>query len=81
MILCQTYSSQGQFAEAIAECEKARRLNDEIRPCVVSSSRAYAGSGKRNQAMKSVGEMHELAKETLTMCPRIRFGLPSRTRG
>src|SRR4030095_16311011 len=62
MILCQTYSSKGQFAEAVAECEKARGLNDD--PAVMSFlSRAYAGSGRRDEAMKTVGEMHQLAKQ------------------
>jgi predicted Zn-dependent protease len=41
MVLCQTYGFNGQFGEAIAECEKARGLNDD--PAVLSYlARAYA---------------------------------------
>lgn len=62
MILCQTYSFKGQFAEAIAECEKARGLNDD--PAVLSYlARAYGRSGKKDEAMKVVAQMHELARE------------------
>jgi len=62
MILCQTYNYKGQFAEAIAECEKARELNDD--PAVLANlAHAYARSGKREEAMKVVGQMHELAKQ------------------
>jgi len=62
MVLCQTYSFKGEFGEAIAECEKARGLNDD--PAVLSYlARAYALSGKRDEAMKVVAQMHELAKQ------------------
>jgi len=62
MILCQTYDYKGQFAEAIAECERARGLNDD--PAVLSLlAYAYARSGKREEAMKIVGQMHELARQ------------------
>jgi serine/threonine-protein kinase len=62
MILCQTYTFKGQFAEAIAEGEKARALDDD--PAVLSYlARAYALSGKRDEAVKVVAQMHELAKQ------------------
>ncbi|HET6670047.1 MAG TPA: protein kinase [Pyrinomonadaceae bacterium] len=71
MVLCQAYDSKGQFAEAIAECEKARGLNDD--PAVLSYlARAYAQSGKRENAMKVVTQMHELARQRYV--PAYGFG-------
>ena len=71
MVLCQTYSFKGQFAEAIAECEKARDLNDD--PAVLSYlARAYALSGKRDEAMKVVAQMYELARQRYV--PAYGFG-------
>ncbi|HEY9502502.1 MAG TPA: protein kinase [Pyrinomonadaceae bacterium] len=72
MVLCQSYSFKGQFAEAITECEKARGLDDD--PAVLSYlSRAYALAGKREEAMKVVGQMHELAKQRYV--PAYGFGI------
>jgi serine/threonine protein kinase/Tfp pilus assembly protein PilF len=71
MVLCQTYSFKGQFAEAIAECEKARGLDDD--PAVLSYlARAYVLSGKRDEALKVVAQMHELAKQRYV--PAYGFG-------
>ena len=62
MVLCQTFSYKGQFSEAIAEGERARQLNDD--PAVLAYlARAYALSGKRDEAMKLVAQMNELAKQ------------------
>ena len=62
MVLCQTYNYKGQFAEAIAECQTARGLNDD--PAVLSYlARSYVLSGKRDEAIKVVAEMHELARQ------------------
>jgi tetratricopeptide (TPR) repeat protein len=73
MVLCQTYSYKGQLPEAIAECEKARALNDD--PAVLSYlSRAYALSGKSEEAKKLVGQMHELAKQRYV--PAYGFAFP-----
>ena len=71
MVLCQTYSFKGQYAEAIAECEKARGLDDD--PAVLSYlARAYVLSGKRDEALKVVAQMHELAKQRYV--PAYGFG-------
>jgi serine/threonine protein kinase/Flp pilus assembly protein TadD len=71
MVLCQTYSFKEQFAEAIAECEKARGLDDD--PAVLSYlARAYVLSGKRDEALKVVVQMHELAKQRYV--PAYGFG-------
>jgi len=71
MVLCQTYSFKGQFAEAIAECEKARGLDDD--PAVLSYlARAYVLSGKRDEGMKVVAQMHELARQRYV--PAYGFG-------
>jgi tetratricopeptide (TPR) repeat protein len=72
MVLCQTYSYKGQFGEAIAECEKARGLNDD--PAVLSYlARAYTLSGKRDEALRRVAQMHELAKQRYV--PAYGFGV------
>ena len=73
MVLCQTYSYEGKFAEAIAEGEKARALDDD--PAVLSYlARAYALSGKRDEALKLVARMHELAKQRYV--PAYGFAFP-----
>jgi len=73
MVLCQTYSYEGRFAEAIAECEKARGLNDD--PAVLSYlSRAYALSGNREEAMKLMAQLHELARQRYV--PAYGFAFP-----
>ena len=72
MLLCQTYDLKGQFAEATAECEKARDLNDD--PAVLAYlANAYARSGKREEAMKVVAQMHELARQRYV--PAYGFGI------
>lgn len=71
MVLSQTYSYEGKFAEAIAEGEKARALDDD--PAVLSYlARAYALAGNRDEALKLVAEMHELAKQRYV--PAYGFG-------
>jgi serine/threonine protein kinase/Flp pilus assembly protein TadD len=72
MVLCQTYSYKGQHSQAIAECERARGLNDD--PAVLSYlSRAYSLSGKRDEAMKVLAQMHEVAKQRYV--PAYGFGV------
>ena len=62
MVLCQIHNYKGQYAEAIAECEKARALDDD--PAVLSYlAFGYAESGKRDEALKVVAKMHDLAKQ------------------
>ena len=70
--LCQAYDLKGQFAQAVPECQKARELNDD--PSVLSFlAHAYASSGKREEATKVVGQMHELAKQRYV--PAYGFGI------
>ena len=72
MVLCQTHNYKGQYAEAIAECERARGLDDD--PTVLGLlAHAYARSGKREEAMKLVGQMHELARQRYV--PMYSFGV------
>jgi serine/threonine-protein kinase len=72
MILCQSYTFKGQFAEAITEAERARALDDD--PAVLSYlARAYALSGKREEAVKVVAQMHELSKQRYV--PAYGFGM------
>jgi len=72
MYRCQTYEYKGEFAEAIAECEKAKALNSD--PAVLSYLVvAYARSGKREEAVKLVEQMHELAKQRYV--PAYSFGV------
>jgi tetratricopeptide (TPR) repeat protein len=62
MVLCQTFNYEGKYVEAISECEKARKLNDD--PAVLAYlARAYALSGRKDEAMKIVAQMHELSKQ------------------
>jgi len=62
MVLCQVYLSKGQHSEAAGECEKARALNDD--PLVLAFlARAYASSGKKDEAMKLLAQMNEIAKQ------------------
>jgi TolB-like protein/Tfp pilus assembly protein PilF len=72
MLLGQAYSYEGQFAAAIAECEKARGLNDD--PAVLGYlARSLALSGKREEALKTVAEMHEVSKQRYV--PAYCFGI------
>ncbi|HEX6729455.1 MAG TPA: hypothetical protein VF074_05565, partial [Pyrinomonadaceae bacterium] len=72
MVLCQTHNYKAQYAEAIAECEKATGLNDD--PAALSLlAYAYARSGKREEATKVVGQMHQLAKQRYV--PMYGFGV------
>jgi len=61
MSLCQASIGKGQLQEALAECQKARALNDD--PYVLAYlTYAYASSGKRDEAIKALAQMHESAK-------------------
>jgi len=61
LTLCQAYELKGLFSQAVAECQKGRDLNDD--PSMLSAlAHVYAASGKRDEAMKILAEMHELAK-------------------
>ena len=72
MVLCQTHNYKGQYAEAISECEKAKGLNDD--PTVLGLlAYAYARAGKRDEAIRMVGQMHELARQRYV--PRYGFGV------
>jgi TolB-like protein/Tfp pilus assembly protein PilF len=72
MLLCAVYSYKGQFAEAIAEGETARRLNDD--PAVLGYlAHSLALSGKRQEAMKIVAQMHEVSKQRYV--PAFSFGI------
>ena len=72
MVLCQTYALKGQFAEAIVEGEKGRGLSDD--PAVMSFlAYSYARSGKRDEAMKLVDKMHEVARQRYV--PSYGFGV------
>lgn len=62
MVLCQTYVAKGLLPQAVAECQRARELNDD--PYVLAFlSLAYAASGKRDEAVKALGQMNEFAKQ------------------
>ncbi|HJU91415.1 MAG TPA: protein kinase [Pyrinomonadaceae bacterium] len=72
MLLCVVYGYKGQFAEAIAEGEKARRLNDD--PAVLGYlAQSLALSGKREEAMKIVAQLHEVSKQRYV--PAFSFGI------
>ena len=54
------YELKGLHPEALAEFQKARELNDD--PYVLAYlGHAYAASGKRDEAMKILGQMNDVA--------------------
>lgn len=56
------YETKGLSREAIAEYQKARELNDD--PYVLGVlGHGYAASGRKDEAMKVVAEMHEVARQ------------------
>src|SRR5205085_10478662 len=59
--LAEAYELKGSYPEAIAEYQKARALNDD--PTVLALlAHAYAMSGRRDEALKIVDQMKEMAK-------------------
>jgi serine/threonine protein kinase/tetratricopeptide (TPR) repeat protein len=72
MVLCQAYDLKSQFAQAAAECQRARELNDD--PYVLAFlAHALVASGKRDEALKVLGQMNELAKQRYV--PAYGFGV------
>jgi serine/threonine-protein kinase len=72
MVLCQAYDMKSQLAQAVAECQRARELNDD--PYVLAFlAHALAASGKRDEAVKVLGQMNELAKQRYV--PAYGFGV------
>jgi len=61
-ILGWAYDLKGLPQEAVAECKKATELNDDPYP-LTCLGHAYAALGKRDEAMKVMGQMNELAKQ------------------
>ncbi len=55
------YELKGSFSEAIAEYQKARALDDDPRELAMLGH-AYATSGKRDEALKALDQLKELAK-------------------
>ena len=71
MVLCQAYDLKSQFAQAVAECQRARELNDD--PYVLAFlAHALVASSKRDEALKVLGQMNELAKQRYV--PAYGFG-------
>jgi serine/threonine-protein kinase len=60
--LCQAYTSKGLQQEAIAECQKALTLNSDPTPLAYLAY-AYASLGKRDEAMKALAKMNDVAKQ------------------
>jgi Flp pilus assembly protein TadD len=56
------YQMKGSFAEAVAQYKKAKQLNDDPR-VVALLAHAYAVSGKRDEALRSLGELKEIANQ------------------
>ena len=60
--LGMAYELKGSFQEAIAEYRRARQLNDD--PLVLAYlGHIYAGSGRRDEALKSLEELKEISKQ------------------
>jgi serine/threonine-protein kinase len=59
-VLGETYVRQGRFAEAIAEFQKARKLDNN--PFILGRlGHAYAQTGNKDQAMQTLDELKALA--------------------
>ena len=72
MVLCQAYDLKSQFAQAVAECQRAREFNDD--PYVLAFlAHALVASSKRDEALKVLGQMNELAKQRYV--PAYGFGV------
>jgi Flp pilus assembly protein TadD len=56
------YEMKGFYVEAVAQYKKARELNNDPRVLALLSH-AYAASGRRNEALKMLGELKELANQ------------------
>ncbi len=60
--LGMAYVMKGSYAEAIAQYQKARGLNNDPRVLALLGH-ALAASGKRNEALKTLSELKETAKQ------------------
>nr|MDQ3042788.1 tetratricopeptide repeat protein [Acidobacteriota bacterium] len=60
--LGMAYEMKGSYAEAIAQYQKARGLNNDPRVLALLGH-ALAASGKRNEALKTLSELKETAKQ------------------
>ncbi|MBD0369705.1 MAG: protein kinase [Pyrinomonadaceae bacterium] len=60
--LGMAYEMKGQYAEAIASYQKARSLNADPRVLALLGH-AYAASGRRDEALKMLNQLKELAKQ------------------
>ena len=60
--LGKAYEANGSVQDALAEYQRARQLNDD--PLVLASlGHLFGSSGKRDQAMKTLDQLQEMAKE------------------
>ncbi len=56
------YEMKGSYQNAVAEYQKARQLNDD--PSVVAFlGHAFAASGKRDEALRTLDQLKEIAKQ------------------
>jgi tetratricopeptide (TPR) repeat protein len=60
--LGEVYLQKGMFPEAIAEFNKARDLTEDLPPAWEGLGYAYAKSGQRDEAIKILSQLQELAK-------------------
>jgi len=62
IFLGMAHEMKGSFQEAIAEYQKAKQLNDD--PFVLALlGHAYAVSGKRDEALRTLDQLKEIAKQ------------------
>jgi serine/threonine-protein kinase len=62
MALCQAYTAKAQHQEAIAECQRAQTLNSDPYSLAYLAY-AYASLGKRDEAMKALSKMNDIATQ------------------
>lgn len=63
MYLGHVYEKKGMPAKAIEEFEKARRIDGSIPEILAALGRAYAVSGRKNDALKVLADLRALRKQ------------------
>jgi tetratricopeptide (TPR) repeat protein len=71
-LLGEAYEIKGSFEEAIGEYRKARELNDDLR-VLAYLAHAYAISGNRGEALKTLAQLQESSKQRYV--PPYRFAV------
>ena len=69
--LAQAYLQQQKYDVAIAELQKAIQLSEGNPTFMANLARAYAASGRRNEAMQLLGELKKRSNPGYSNAPEI----------